>query len=48
MKSKGLIKNWGFSFHADPDLLEELLTDYPKVDFVQLQINYADWERTQA
>lgn len=43
-KTKGLIKNWGFSFHADPDLLEELLTDHPEVDFVQLQINYADWE----
>lgn len=43
-KQKGLIKNWGFSFHADPELLEELLTDHPEVDFVQLQINYADWE----
>lgn len=44
LKAKGLIKNWGFSFHADPDLLEELLTNHPEVDFVQLQINYADWE----
>ena len=43
-KAKGLIKNYGFSFHADPALLEELLTDHPDVDFVQLQINYADWE----
>ena len=43
-KAKGLIKYYGFSFHADPDLLEELLTDHPDVDFVQLQINYADWE----
>ena len=44
MKEKGLVKHWGFSFHADPDLLEELLTSHPEVDFVQLQINYADWE----
>ena len=44
LKSKGLIKNYGFSFHADPALLEELLCDHPDVDFVQLQINYADWE----
>ncbi|MCI9553536.1 MAG: 4Fe-4S dicluster domain-containing protein [Acutalibacter sp.] len=44
LRQKDLIKNWGFSFHADPDLLEELLTDHPEVDFVQLQINYADWE----
>ena len=43
-KAKGLIKYYGFSFHADPELLEELLTDHPDVDFVQLQINYADWE----
>ena len=44
LKAKGLIKHYGFSFHADPDLLEELLTAHSDVDFVQLQINYADWE----
>ena len=44
MKGKGLIKHYGFSFHADPQLLEQLLRDHPEVDFVQLQINYADWE----
>ena len=43
-KAKGLIKHIGFSFHADPELLEELLTLHPEIDFVQLQINYADWE----
>lgn len=43
-KAKGLVKHWGFSFHADPPLLEHLLTIHPDVDFVQLQINYADWE----
>ena len=43
-KAKGLIKYYGFSFHADPALLEELLTDHPDVDFIQLQLNYADWE----
>lgn len=44
LKSKGLIKYYGFSFHADSCLLEELLTNHPDVDFIQLQINYADWE----
>ena len=44
LKEKGLIKHYGFSFHADPELLEELLTKHPDVEFVQLQINYADWE----
>ena len=43
-KEEGLIKHFGFSFHAGPDLLEQILTDHPEVDFVQLQINYADWE----
>jgi len=43
-KEKGLIRHWGFSFHADPDLLEELLEAHPDAEFVQLQINYADWD----
>jgi len=43
-KAKGLVKHYGFSFHADPELLEQLLREHPEVDFVQLQINYADWE----
>ena len=43
-KSKGLIRHVGFSFHADPPLLEELLEKHPEIEFVQLQINYADWE----
>ena len=43
-KAKGLIKYWGFSFHADAEFLDELLTAHPQVDFIQLQINYADME----
>ena len=43
-KERGLIRHIGFSFHADPALLDELLTAHPDVDFVQLQINYSDWE----
>ncbi|MBR0092721.1 MAG: aldo/keto reductase [Lachnospiraceae bacterium] len=43
-KKKGLIKHWGFSFHATPEMLDELLTKYDDAEFVQLQINYADWE----
>ncbi len=44
LKEKGLIKHWGFSFHATPELLDEILTAHPDAEFVQLQINYADWE----
>lgn len=43
-KEKGLIKHWGFSFHATPDILDEILTAHPDAEFVQLQLNYADWE----
>ena len=44
LKEKGLIKHYGFSFHADPELLQELLEKHPDAEFVQLQLNYADWE----
>ena len=43
-KAKGFAKQIGFSFHAGPELLDRLLTDYPFFDLVQLQINYLDWE----
>jgi len=43
-KEKGLIRHCGFSFHAGPKQLDQILTEHPEMDFVQLQINYADWE----
>jgi predicted aldo/keto reductase-like oxidoreductase len=43
-KAGGRIKHFGFSFHDSPELLDEILTDHPEAEFVQLQINYADWE----
>lgn len=43
-KEKGLLKHVGFSFHDKADVLDELLTKHPQMEFVQLQINYADWE----
>ena len=44
LKSEGLIKHIGFSFHDEPALLEKILTDHPDMEFVQLQINYADMD----
>ena len=44
MKEEGKIKNFGFSFHDDAAMLDQILTEHPEVDFVQLQINYLDWE----
>ncbi|MCR5182361.1 MAG: aldo/keto reductase [Clostridia bacterium] len=43
-KAKGLVKHAGFSFHADAELLDQILTKHPEAEFVQLQINYLDWE----
>ena len=43
-QAEGTIKHIGFSFHSTPEELEELLQAHPKMEFVQLQINYADWE----
>ena len=34
----------GFSFHDKPEVLNKILSEHPEVDFVQLQINYLDWE----
>ena len=45
-KAQGQIKNIGMSFHDMPELLEEILTEYGSMlDFIQLQVNYADWEQ---
>lgn len=43
-KAQGKIKYMGFSFHSTPEELDEILTAHPEMEFVQLQINYADWE----
>lgn len=43
-KKQGKIKNIGMSFHDKPELLDEILTAHPELDFIQLQINYLDWE----
>ena len=40
----GLIRHIGFSFHSTPQELEKILNAHPEMEFVQLQINYGDWE----
>lgn len=44
LKDEGLVKHFGFSFHDTPELLDEVLTKHPEAEFVQLQVNYSDWE----
>ena len=43
-KREGLIHRLGFSFHDKADELDKVLTAHPEMEFVQLQINYTDWE----
>lgn len=44
-KREGRIRNVGMSFHDTPELLDEILAAHHQdLDFVQLQINYIDWE----
>lgn len=47
LKSEGRIHHFGFSFHDTAEVLDQILTEQPGVEFVQLQINYIDWENEQ-
>jgi len=42
-KEEGKIRHFGFSFHGSPELLETVLDKHPEVEFVQIQLNYLDW-----
>ena len=44
VKAEGRAKHIGFSFHDTADALEHILQNHPEMEFVQLQINYVDWE----
>lgn len=44
MKAAGKIRNVGFSMHDGAETLDRLLNEHPEVDFIQLQVNYLDWE----
>jgi hypothetical protein len=46
-KAEGKIRHLGFSSHGTPAYIEKLLTDHPEAEFVQLQLNYFDWENEQ-
>lgn len=43
LKEQGYIRQTGISFHDDPAFLDQVLTEHPEIDLVQLQINYLDW-----
>ena len=43
-KAEGKVKHVGFSFHDSAEVLDQILTEHPEAEFVQLQLNYLDWE----
>lgn len=44
LKDEGKVKHIGLSFHDKAALLDEILTKHPEMEYVQLQLNYLDWE----
>lgn len=46
-KAEGKIRHVGFSFHDKAEVLEEILTRHSEMEYVQLQINYLDWESSE-
>ena len=43
-KAEGKIRHFGFSFHGSPAYLIQVLDRHPEIEFVQIQLNYADWK----
>lgn len=43
-KASGLVKKIGFSYHDNAEFLDKLLTEHPEMEFVQIQLNYLDWD----
>lgn len=46
-KKQGLVKHIGFSYHDSAEFLDQVLTEHPEIEFVQLQMNYLDWESAE-
>ena len=44
LKKEGKIKHLGISFHDSSQMLEQILTEHPEIEIVQIQFNYADYE----
>ena len=44
LKAEGKVRHVGISFHDRAEVLEQILTEYPQVEAVQIQFNYVDYE----
>lgn len=43
-KAEGKVRHIGLSFHDSAKVLEQILVEHPEMEYVQLQLNYVDWE----
>ena len=44
LKKEGKIKHLGISFHDTADVLDQILSEYPQIEVVQIQFNYVDYD----
>lgn len=44
LKAEGKIRHFGISFHDKASVLEQILSEYPQVEIVQIQFNYLDFD----
>lgn len=44
LKQEDKIRHFGISFHDKATVLEQILTEYPQIEIVQIQFNYADFD----
>lgn len=44
LKAEGKVRHVGISFHDKAEVLEQILTEYPKIEVVQIQFNYVDYD----
>ena len=44
LKAEGKFRHFGISFHDTADVLEQILTEYPQIEVVQIQFNYVDYD----
>lgn len=44
LKEAGKVRHVGLSFHDTPEILDQILTEYPQIEVVQIQFNYLDFD----
>ncbi len=44
LMAEGKFRHFGISFHDRAEVLEQILTEYPQIEVVQIQFNYVDYD----